>query len=241
MELPAHILITSPRISMHLHAFQRGAVTLVFDDGYQAVYDRVLPLLRRYGTRAVFAVPVDTTALERAEGAPVSDLRAWKLSCEKDGHELAAHGVTHRALTTLTDAELNEELRQGRDATGATTLVYPGGAHDDRVVAAVRQRYTAGRTVLPAFESLPPNDPHRLHSFVSTRQNFHVWRWNLRAVWAWFTNRWLIETHHNVAFGDGTWATGHGKRHTIPLHALERHLKFLKRLPVRVATIREIV
>lgn len=220
---------------------RRGVLTLVFDDGYRAVYDRVLPLLRRYGIRAVVAVPTDTAALERAEGAPVASFEEWKRACTLGSHELAAHGVTHRALTTLSDVELHQELRRGRDATAATTLVYPGGAHDDRVVAATERLYRAARTVLPGLETIPPRAPHRLRSTVSTRGNFQVWKWNLRALWAWLTNRWLIETHHNVAFGDGLWATGHGKRHTIPLDAFERHLRFVRRLPIRIATIREIV
>jgi hypothetical protein len=95
--------------------------------------------------------------------------------------------------------------------------------------------------VLQGFETIPPTDAHRLRSFVSTKTNFSVWKWNLRALWAWCANRWLIETHHNVSFGQGLWAAGHGKRHTIPLDALERHLRFLRWLPIRIATIRDIM
>lgn len=219
----------------------RGALTLVFDDGYQAAYDGALPLLRELGLRAVFAVPVDTGRLAATEGAPVAPLTAWKAACARDGHELAAHGVTHRAFPTLSDDELARELAEAQRATGATMLVYPGGAHDDRVVAAARRHYRAARTVLRGFEHTPPGDPLRLHSFVATRQNFRVWLWNLRALWAWVTNRWLIETYHNVAFGHGAWSTGHGKRHTVPLAALEQHLRFVKKLPLRIATIRDMV
>lgn len=230
---------------------QRGAVTLVFDDGYQAVFEQVLPLLRRHGIPAVFAVPVDTAPLERAEGAPVAPLEEWERMCVADRHELAAHGVTHAALPSLSNADLTHELTVAREVTGASTLVYPGGAHDDRVVNAARPLFHAARTVRPGFEQLPPVDPLRLRSFASTRENFAVWRWNLRALWAWLTNRWLIETHHNVSWGHGPphfaeasrgeWSTGHGKRHTVPLEALERHLRFLKWLPIRIATIREVL
>lgn len=220
---------------------KRGIVTLVFDDGYRAVFERVLPLLRRHGIRAVFAVPVDTALLERTEDAPVAPLAEWKRVCVADGHELAAHGVTHAALPTLSDADLSHELTAAREATDASTLVYPGGAHDSRVVNAARLLFHAARTVHPGFEQLPPQDPLTLHSFVSTRENFATWRWNLRALWAWLTNRWLIETHHNVAFGNGAWSTGHRKRHTIPLEALERHLRFLRWLPIRIATIRDVL
>lgn len=217
----------------------RGAVTLCFDDGYRAVFDRVLPLLRHYQIHAAFAVPSDTAALERTEEvALVTSLAHWVQACRVEGHELTAHGVTHQALPTLSDAELADELQRAAGATGATTLVYPGGAHDNRVVTAARRHYRAARTVRRGYETLPPRDPFRLRSFVATRENFHVWKWNLRALWAWLTNRWMIETYHNVAVGSVQRTVD---RHTVPLDALERHLRFLTRLPIRVATIRDIV
>ncbi len=219
----------------------RGVITFVFDDGYQAVYGHVLPLLRGHGMRAVFAVPVDTERLARAESAPVAPLDDWKRACAEGGHELAAHGVTHRALPPLSDAELETELKAAREATGATTLVYPGGAHDDRVVAAARRHFRAARTVRAGFETLPARAPHRLRSFVATKQNFQVWKWNLRALWAWLKNSWLIETFHDVAIGNLKLEIRNWPQHTVPLAALERHIRFVRRLPIRIATIREIL
>lgn len=215
-------------------------VTLCFDDGYQAVFNQVLPLLRRHVMRAVFAIPLNTAALETTEKSPVVPLEDWKLACAADGHELAAHGVTHSALTTLSDAELASELTRAQEATDARTLIYPGGAHDARVTAAARQYYRGARTVLPGFETLPPRAAYRLRSLVATGQNFQVWKWNLRALWAVITNRWLIETFHDVS-PTGNRPTAAVSRHTIPLPALEAHLKFLKRLPLRIATIREVM
>ena len=215
----------------------RGVVTLVFDDGYERVYAQVLPFLRRYGMRAVFAVPTDTENIERAEGAPAAPFAAWQRACAEQGHEFAAHGMSHSALPTLTDAELEQELRESQKATGAITLVYPGGAYDARVVQATRSLFRAARTVRPGFEPLPSRDHYRLHSFVATRDNFQVWKWNLRVLWAWLTNRWLIECYHNVSLGPDA---DDEKRHTVPLKALEQHLRFLRRLPIRIATIRDM-
>lgn len=217
---------------------KRGIVTLVFDDGYERVFTHVLPLLKRSGMRAVFAVPVQTHHLAETESAATEPLSLWKAACVRDGHELAAHGVTHHDLTRLTDDDLRVELDGARAATGATTLVYPGGAHDGRVVAEVRACFRAARTVRPGFATLPPADPWRLPSFVATKENYQVWKWNLRVLWAWLTNRWLIECYHDVSLGPDA---DDGKQHTIPLRLLERHLAFLHRLPIRIATIRDIV
>jgi len=213
----------------------RGVVTLVFDDGYQNVYDHILPLLARYGVRAVFAIPVKTEQIAHSEGVPVAPLAAWRGACARGDHELAAHGVTHRAFTTLDDPTLRAELELCREVTGATTVVYPGGAHDDRVMAEAKPLFGAGRTVRRGLETLPPADPLQLHSHVATRRNFRVWLWNLRALWAWIANRWLIETYHAMSLS----SEEHPDQHTVPLEAFERHLRFVRKLPVRLATIRE--
>lgn len=217
----------------------RGAVTLVFDDGYRAVFDTVLPLLRRYRLRAVFAVPVDTATVARSERSAVTPLEMWKTACAAAGHELAAHGVSHRALTLLDAEELATELHSARRATGATTLVYPGGAYDTRVIDATRQLFRAARTVRRGFESLTPQHPCALRAFVATATNFRPWLWNLRVLWVWLTNRWLIEVFHNVRTETHTPETQ--ARHTVPFSALDAHLRFIRRVPTRVVTIRDII
>lgn len=217
----------------------RGTITLAFDDGYENVFTHVLPLLQRFEIRAVFAIPVHTAALlERATSAPVP-LERWKTACTENGHELAAHSVTHRSLTTLTDDELASELRQSRAATRATTFVYPGGAHDRRVASATRTVFAAARTVQRGFERIPPRDAGRLSTFVATAKNFSVWKWNLRALGAVLMNHWLIETYHDVEPDRSV--RGARDTHTVPLHALEAHIRFLVQLPVRIATIRDII
>lgn len=220
----------------------RGAVTIVFDDGYQEVFDLALPLLRRYGIKATFAIPLATERLARTEGGAIAPWEAWRNVCLHEGHELAAHGMTHRPLTALGDAELERELEAARAATGATTLVYPGGAHDARVVHAAQRWFRSARTVLRGYETLPSSNPWRLRSFVATKRNFRAWKWNLFALWAFLGNRWLIETYHSVETEDQGPGTGNvANAHTIPLRDLEAHLRFLKRLPIRIATMREVV
>ena len=197
----------------------------------------MLPLLARYGLRAVFAVPVASQSAEH-RGDHLVPLEHWKEVCVRGGHELAAHGVTHTSLTSLTDGALHTELAASQKATAATTLVYPGGAHDDRVAAAAAQYFRAARTTRRGFEQLPPRDPFRLRTFVARKGTYRVWLWNLRAAWAALTNRWLIECYHNVSLGRDA---DDGRRHTVPLDALEKHLAFLKRLPIRIAPLRDIV
>src|SRR5687767_7922458 len=124
---------------------QRGMVTFVFDDGYQAVYEEVVPLLDQHHLPAVFAVPLQTEAVARSEGEATLPIDVWR-ALQSRGHEIAAHSVTHRNLTTLSPAELATELAEPAKVLNATTLVYPGGAHNETVREAAKQYYRAART-----------------------------------------------------------------------------------------------
>jgi peptidoglycan/xylan/chitin deacetylase (PgdA/CDA1 family) len=212
----------------------RGALSLVFDDGYTEIAEEVLPLLKRYGLRAVFAIPVNAATVARTECASLTALETWKKHCREEEHELAAHGVSHRPLPSLTDHELEEELRAAKEATGATTLAYPGGAHDDRVRRAAAKFFTAARGTEWGMETLPPADALRLRTFNATRKNFSVLTWNCRVLLAALSNRWCIETFHRVTDDPRLF-------HAVSLRDLERHLRFLTRTHLRIATIREIL
>ncbi len=211
----------------------RGVITLVFDDGYQNVFDNAVPLLRANGLHAVFALPLNGSRLQRNRESAIKPWPQW-LSLGAEGHELASHSVNHTDLTKISQAELERELREPSQSLGATTLVYPGGAFNTTVVNAARAHYTAGRTVIRGFETIPPRDPMRLQSFNFTIRNFSVWKANVLAAWTFLANSWLIETYHLVD-DDGV------LKHRVRTRDLKKHLEFIARLPVSVRTIREVV
>ncbi len=212
----------------------RGVITLVFDDGYRQVFSNVVPLLERLAVPAVFAVPLNGNGLEQKTKRRLQPWPSW-LALKNAGHEIAAHSVTHRDLTTLKAQELADELAAPVQALQATTLVYPGGAHNEAVRAAAGKYYQAARTVKRGFESLPPTDAMQLKSFNFSKRNFSVWRANCLAVWAWLTNSWLIETYHMVDDHDRELV------HSIATADLARHLKFVRKLPVAIKTITEVM
>lgn len=210
---------------------RRGAVTFVFDDGYEHIFQDVVPLLEAHQFPGVFATPLRGDIVAQTENYPTTSWQEWKTLVQR-GHEVAAHSITHRNLTSLTDAELVAELLEPASALQATTLIYPGGASDARVRELVAHHYQAARTVAHGFETLPPRDRYQLKTYNFTRKNFSVWKANLLAFWAWVTGQWLIETYHIVT-----------DEQTTALHAVSkadfaRHLVFVKRLPISVRTIR---
>lgn len=210
----------------------RGAITLVFDDGYKAVYEEVLPLLASYNVHAVFAVSLGARKIAGEDVAASSD---WLAIAKRYGHEIAAHGIDHTDLTTLSDTELDTELTQPAEELGATTIVYPGGAHDQRIVAKAKEIYTAGRTVIRGLETLPPKDPMRLATVNFTKRNFSPVRANVHALRAFVQNRWLIETYHMVRSRPSS------LMHSALLDDLDAHLDFITSLPIKITTIQDIL
>jgi peptidoglycan/xylan/chitin deacetylase (PgdA/CDA1 family) len=218
----------------------RGVVTLVFDDGYERVYNNVLPVLDAHKLPGVFALPINGDKIDdlNVQKKPVRQpIRPWSdwLNIEKQGHEIASHSLTHPDLVTLSDEQLDLELAKPRQVLHAQTFVYPGGSHDERVVNKTKQHYKAARTVLRGFETIPPKDPWRLKTFNFSRNNFKVWKANMFALWAYLTNSWMIETYHLIHEDTSEMV------HTVKTDEFARHMAFIARLPVAVKTIKEVI
>jgi peptidoglycan/xylan/chitin deacetylase (PgdA/CDA1 family) len=130
-------------------------VAVTFDDAYRSVIERALPVLSRHRAPATVFAPtayvggaeaIAWSALPRWAGTPSAaelecmswdDLRALAAA----GWEIGSHSRTHPDLTALGDAELDAELNDSRAACEealqqpCTSLAYPFGAHDRRVLA----------------------------------------------------------------------------------------------------------
>lgn len=118
-----------------LYAIQYGKaesptkpVVLTFDDGYEDFYFNAYPLLRNFGFHAVAFIP---TGLINQKY-----FMTWDQIREIQHSGLVAfegHSVNHVNLTKLTDAELNEELKQSKITLESVTghpvnwIAYPSG------------------------------------------------------------------------------------------------------------------
>jgi peptidoglycan/xylan/chitin deacetylase (PgdA/CDA1 family) len=147
-------------------------VVLTFDDGYEAIRTAALPLLRARGFSAtVFVISGRLGGRNDWDGERPGEalLSADSLrELHAVGVEIGSHGATHRALTSLADAELAAETAGSRAALeeilGApvVSFCYPYGAFDARTVEAVRRAGFRAATVIRG--GIPPDlsDPLRL-------------------------------------------------------------------------------
>jgi len=212
----------------------RGIITLVFDDGYQKVFSDILPLLDNHKIPAVFAITLQIDQLVQETSQNFTNWQQWQQVAATSSHEIAAHSLTHTDLTKLDKTSLQQQLLQPATTLGASTLVYPGGAFNNQVISVAKKNYQAARTLKRGFNSLNPADPYTLKTFNYTRHNFSPGKANFRALYAWLTNSWLIETYHLV--DESTPIT-----HSVKLSDFKRHINFISRLPISFKTIRQVI
>jgi peptidoglycan/xylan/chitin deacetylase (PgdA/CDA1 family) len=173
----AHYKLAPERFLRHLSAMAGlglipGVVTeglardevrllLTFDDGGESCARVIAPALAELGWRAHFFVVtklIDTPGFLTA--AEVRHLSGC-------GHVVGTHGHSHRALTTLSDGEIDSELRQSRSVLEqlldrpVTALAVPGGYYTMRL-----DRLAAAAGYAHVFTSEPWLDPRRRSGIV---------------------------------------------------------------------------
>jgi peptidoglycan/xylan/chitin deacetylase (PgdA/CDA1 family) len=154
------------------------AVAVTFDDAYLSVLERAKPILDAAGFPGTVFVPTDYPdrperpmawdGIDQWLGGPHEpDLRpmSWGQvgQLADAGWEIGSHTRSHPRLTRLPDDALARELRESRatleERLGrpCTTLAYPYGDHDARVVAAAGAAGYAAAGTLPG--RLPRPEP----------------------------------------------------------------------------------
>ena len=126
-------------------------VILSFDDDWENQYRYALPLLKKYDYSATFYIWVVVVGMKHH--------MTWDEIRElaQDGMRLGCHTFTHPYLTRVQDgARLEREIVKAKkiieDHTGVsvTTLAYPFGQYDARIVAAVKAAgFTSARSTWP--------------------------------------------------------------------------------------------
>ncbi len=148
----------------------RGTLVVTFDDAYRSVLELGLPILERLGVPGTVFAPTDHIGSERPMVWPGIDQwlggphehelvpMSWdELAGLADrGWEVGSHTCSHPRLTQTDDALLAGELRQSKErceeALGGecTSLAYPYGDHDERVIEATREAGYAAAAALPS-------------------------------------------------------------------------------------------
>lgn len=148
-------------------------ILLSFDDAYEELPARALPILEKYGFKAtVFVVTSQingTNSWDEAAGwgrkrlMSAEDILAWS----KRGIEFQCHSHTHADLTGLPESGIMRELTTSRAQLEAlvrqpmTAFAYPYGSHNPLAKDCVGRVFALGLSCEPGRSDLL-SDPHLL-------------------------------------------------------------------------------
>ncbi|MFZ2887328.1 MAG: MBG domain-containing protein, partial [Minisyncoccia bacterium] len=176
--------------------FNKGLVTLTFDDGYEGNVGNVLPVLEGYDLPSTqcfmtaFLVANDPNVLAFKNGT--------------NENEICAHTVNHPDLTTVNAAQLATELAdskttlEGITAESVTSFATPYGAYNAAVLTAVQNAgFSLHRTVDEGYNSADTLNPMRLRvqnmKPGTTMAEFQSWVNKAKE-----DKVWLILVYHRV-------------------------------------------
>jgi len=156
------------------------AVTFSYDDAVTQD-QRLIEMFDRYGLKATFNLnsgrlgKPGSLVRENVTVAHVKP-RAEEIRAIYQGHEIAAHTLTHPSLPSLNDEDVIREVEQDRLALSEIAgyevvgMAYPGGGvnHDDRVVELIRNHtgIQYARTIISSHDFTPQTDLLRFRPSV---------------------------------------------------------------------------
>lgn len=179
-------------------------VSITFDDGWQSVYDRALPLLNKYNfksTQYVNASSIETPNFITA--AEVQEMH-------QAGHEIAAHSYEHVDLTSIGTDRLDEELRKSEEvlaAAGLSTddLAPPYGRLDPQVDWYAGKYFNVVRGTDDGINTRQNLEPHDLKVLYVTDETTPDTVAQALAETS-RLNGWLIMVYHQIAAPGSTGA-----------------------------------
>ncbi len=180
-----------------IQGFNRGLVTLTFDDGWEANVSTALPIMQQYG---FLSTQFYATGFLNGEDYQ-SLANVWKF-IDAD-HEIGSHSVTHPDLTTLSPEALDYELRESRrfleDTFGVKikNFASPFGAYNNNVIQAIQGYYESHRSVDVGYNSKDNYDQWRFKvqnmTPTTTLAEYQAWLQHAKSK-----KLWLILVYHKV-------------------------------------------
>jgi len=125
-------------------------ISFDWDDGWRSGYDKGLPIFDAAGIKTTYYV---TTEWLQYEGFIKPDELA---TVAARGHEIGAHSRSHADLTTLSQAEAQQEIEGSKQdlidmGYSPDVFAYPYGAVNDSVRGIVDDEFTGARGVEEGF------------------------------------------------------------------------------------------
>jgi peptidoglycan/xylan/chitin deacetylase (PgdA/CDA1 family) len=176
--------------------FNRGLLTLTFDNGFEDNVTTALPILDKYGFKVTYCY-----STEYVEGQPGQIADVKKIA--SDGNETCSHSVHHSDMTLESTSTMDYELSHSKQYLASTTgqtvndFLTPFGAYNSTVLNEIKKYYQAHRTTDEGFNSKDNYDTFRLRvqnmAPSTTLAQFEAWVNKAKT-----DKTWLIIVYHQI-------------------------------------------
>jgi peptidoglycan/xylan/chitin deacetylase (PgdA/CDA1 family) len=157
-------------------------IVFTFDDGYQDNYDIAVPLLRKYGFKAIIFVITDNI------GKPGYLTWQQMKAVQERAISIGSHTLSHVDLTQLAAEEASQEARRSKQwlETGLGTptefFAYPYGRHNQQVIAALKSAGYKGACGTAVGVNRQGGDIYALKRIYVGQPYFGIWELELRLL-----------------------------------------------------------
>jgi peptidoglycan/xylan/chitin deacetylase (PgdA/CDA1 family) len=212
--------------------FNRALISINFDDGWRSAYQNALPILNKYSLATTQYI--QTNMLGDSEHMTTAMVQAFK----NQGSEITSHSVTHPQMTTLSTANLNNELlnsqstlRQTFGSVGvANNFASPFGEYNTTVISAVKQYYRSHRSIDGGYNTKDNFNAYNIRGYcmTSTTTTSDVQTMINEAI---ANNAWLVLVYHEVGTTYG------GTTYTNSTSDFDAQMNYIKQSGITVETI----
>lgn len=140
-------------------------IVITFDDGYKDVYTNAFPILKKYNLKAnVYMIS------GWINGDVYMTEEMTKEMANSPLIEIGSHTVNHKALATLSDSEIETELKDSKSTLekmvnkNIDVIAYPTGSYDSRVLNIAEKYYKYGLSTNRGKEN-----PNNLNTYKLNR------------------------------------------------------------------------
>jgi peptidoglycan/xylan/chitin deacetylase (PgdA/CDA1 family) len=175
--------ITLDEVASYLHGegeLPAKPIVITFDDGYEDNQRVAVPLLRKYGFKAIIFVVSDYV------GKP--GYLTWEKmrAVQERAISIGSHTMNHEKLTTVDEQELAEQLRNSKTSlekglgTSVDYIAYPYGPFNARVIAATQAAGYKGACGSKPGVNMKGDDMYALRRVYVDHSWLGLWDFKLR-------------------------------------------------------------
>lgn len=169
---------------------KKGVISVTFDDGWESIYTKALPLLEKYNIQTTQYI-IAEAALHHVDG--YMSFKQIKQLKQK-GHEIGSHTLTHcdqvilNAAAVTDNAKRSKQLIEQKQAGPVTSFAYPLGQYNQATQSIYEKYYPLIRTSdegyndryfdktnIHSMAMLNTTSSKQLQSWIHEAKKHHLW------------------------------------------------------------------